>query len=50
MTIHLKLKGSPVVKIDWCTLSEACSGVNWADLMAARAPLGPIFMTGLPER
>jgi len=29
------------------TLSEAWSGVNRADLMAARAPLGPIFMTGL---
>jgi len=26
------------------TLSEAWSGVNWADLMAAQ---GPIFMTGL---
>jgi len=32
------------------TLSEAWSGVNWGDLMAAQAPLGPIFMTGLPER
>jgi len=32
------------------TLSEAWSGMNWADLMAARAPSGPIFMTGLPER
>jgi len=29
------------------TLSEAWSGVDWADL---RAPFGPIFMTGLPER
>jgi len=29
------------------TLSEAWSGVNWVDLMAAGAPLGPIFMTGL---
>jgi len=31
------------------TLSEAWSGVDWADLMAAQgaAPLGPIFMTGL---
>jgi len=28
-------------------MSEAWSGVNWADVMAARAPLGPIFMTGL---
>jgi len=31
------------------TLSEAWSGMNWADLMAAQGafPLGPIFMTGL---
>jgi len=34
-----------VIKSDY-TLSEAWSGVNWADLMP-RAPLGPIFMTGL---
>jgi len=44
---------SPVDKclINIYTLSEAWSGVNWADLMAwlPRAPLGPIFMTGLPE-
>jgi len=32
------------------TLSEAWSGVNWADLMAAQGALGPIFMTGVPER
>jgi len=32
------------------TLSEAWSGVNWADLMAAQATLGLIFITGLPER
>jgi len=32
------------------TRSEAWSGVNWADLMAAQGALGPIFMTGLPER
>jgi len=32
------------------TLSDAWSGVNWADLMAAQGALGPIFMTGLPER
>jgi len=31
------------------TLSEAWSEVNQADLMAALG-LGPIFMTGLPER
>jgi len=38
----------PKLSIPTCyTLSEAWSGVNWADL---RAPLGPIFMTGLPER
>jgi len=29
------------------TLSEAWSGVNWADLMAAQAAFGTVFMTGL---
>jgi len=41
-------------KIYFCktfyTLSEAWSGVNWADLMATQGAFGPIFLTGLPER
>jgi len=32
------------------TLSDACSEVNWADLMAAQGVFGTDFMTGLPER
>jgi len=29
------------------TQSEAWSGVNWADLMAAQGAFGSVFMTGL---
>jgi len=32
------------------TLSEAWSGVNWADRIAAQGAFGINFMTGLPER
>jgi len=38
------------MKIAFYTLSEAWSGVNWVDLMAAQGDFGTDFMTGLPER